>query len=61
VTVRNVAKRIIRIVDKQQGGGAQGHLSGLDWEIVVVDSPEVNAFVVPGGKIVVFTGARQQV
>jgi hypothetical protein len=28
----------------------------FDWEVVVLDDPTVNAFVLPGGKIVVFTG-----
>ncbi|KAL1816367.1 hypothetical protein DCAR_0520754 [Daucus carota subsp. sativus] len=32
------------------------HLEGLNWEILVVDEPVVNAFCLPGGKIVVFTG-----
>ncbi|KAL6581435.1 hypothetical protein OROMI_007358 [Orobanche minor] len=33
-----------------------GHLRGLKWEVIVVDEPVVNAFCLPGGKIVVFTG-----
>ncbi|HUS35883.1 MAG TPA: M48 family metallopeptidase [Verrucomicrobiae bacterium] len=28
----------------------------FDWEVSVVDSPQINAFCLPGGKIVVFTG-----
>ncbi|KAI3890538.1 hypothetical protein MKW92_025314 [Papaver armeniacum] len=32
------------------------HLEGLNWEILVVDEPIVNAFCSSGGKIVVFTG-----
>lgn len=32
-------------------------MCNLDWEFAVVESPEVNAFVVPGGKVVVYTGA----
>ena len=31
-------------------------LKDLDWEVYVVDSPMVNAMVVPGGKVFVFTG-----
>ncbi|OMP85809.1 Mitochondrial metalloendopeptidase OMA1, partial [Diplodia seriata] len=33
--------------------------SGLDneqWEVHVIDSPEMNAFVIPGGKVFVFSG-----
>ncbi|KAL2541990.1 Peptidase family M48 family protein [Abeliophyllum distichum] len=33
-----------------------GHLEGLKWEVIVVNEPVVNAFCIPGGKIVVFTG-----
>ncbi|XP_068650780.1 mitochondrial metalloendopeptidase OMA1 isoform X2 [Aristolochia californica] len=32
------------------------HLDGLNWEVLVVNEPVVNAFCLPGGKIVVFTG-----
>lgn len=35
---------------------ATSHLEGLNWEILVVNEPIVNAFCLPGGKIVVFTG-----
>ena len=33
-----------------------GHLDGLNWEVIVVKDDIVNAFCLPGGKIVVFTG-----
>ncbi|KAK4363412.1 hypothetical protein RND71_018653 [Anisodus tanguticus] len=32
------------------------HIEGLKWEVIVVNDPVVNAFCLPGGKIVVFTG-----
>ncbi|XP_071732680.1 mitochondrial metalloendopeptidase OMA1-like [Rutidosis leptorrhynchoides] len=32
------------------------HLEGLEWEVLVVNDKEVNAFCLPGGKIVVFSG-----
>ncbi|KAJ9553240.1 hypothetical protein OSB04_017285 [Centaurea solstitialis] len=35
---------------------ATGHLEGLKWEVLVVNDHVVNAFCLPGGKIVVFTG-----
>ncbi|GAA0156329.1 metalloprotease [Lithospermum erythrorhizon] len=35
---------------------ATGHLDGLKWEVLVVNEPVMNAFCMPGGKIVVFTG-----
>jgi len=43
--------------------GSQGytaHLNGLKWEVVVVDEDIMNAFCLPGGKIVVFTGLLKQ-
>lgn len=33
---------------------------GNDWEFVVFDSPEVNAFVLPGGKVGFFRGLMDQ-
>ncbi|XP_038877447.1 mitochondrial metalloendopeptidase OMA1 [Benincasa hispida] len=44
---------------KGQEKGSQAntsHLDGLNWEILVVNEPVVNAFCLPGGKIVIFTG-----
>lgn len=35
---------------------ATSHLDGLNWEVLVVNEPVINAFCLPGGKIVVFTG-----
>lgn len=31
-------------------------MQGLQWEFLVVDEDQENAFVVPGGKVVVYTG-----
>lgn len=39
---------------KQKGKAKE--LSGFAWEFNVVESPEVNAFCMPGGKVVVYTG-----
>ncbi|RIB22452.1 peptidase family M48-domain-containing protein [Gigaspora rosea] len=44
--VRSVAQQIIRV----------SGMEDLKWEVYVIDSPEKNAFVLPGGKIFVFTG-----
>lgn len=40
------------------GGSLAGHVSrkGITYEFHVVESPSVNAFALPGGQIVVFTG-----
>ncbi|KAJ4843899.1 hypothetical protein Tsubulata_047955, partial [Turnera subulata] len=36
------------------------HLDEFKWEVLVVNEPVVNAFCLPGGKIVVFTGLLEQ-
>lgn len=44
---------------KGEARGAQPstkHLEHVNWEVIVVDDPMINAFCLPGGKIVVFTG-----
>ena len=32
------------------------NLQGYEWEFNLVESPEVNAWCMPGGKVVVYTG-----
>ncbi|KAI9303143.1 peptidase M48 [Cunninghamella echinulata] len=44
--VTRVAKRLIQV----------SGMEDLNWEFYVIDSPERNAFVLPGGKVFVFTG-----
>ena len=44
--VRRVGERIARVADDP----------GFDWEYALVDSPLVNAFCLPGGKVAVYTG-----
>mmetsp|Transcript_20714 Transcript_20714/g.62420 ORF Transcript_20714/g.62420 Transcript_20714/m.62420 type:complete len:383 (-) Transcript_20714:334-1482(-) len=54
--VERIGRRIAAIAsDGTTGGGFQGHMQGLQWEFVVINSEETNAFVVPGGKVVVYT------
>jgi len=45
-----------QVAEDGAGGGFINHMRGLEWEYAVVDSPQVNAFVAPGGKVVVYTG-----
>lgn len=54
--INQIAERVIDAVKKQSGGGYQNHVRDFKWEVVVVDDKVPNAFVLPGGKIVVFTG-----
>ncbi len=46
--VRAVAKRLVEVVDENS--------KKFDWVVLVVDDPQMNAFCLPGGKIVVYTG-----
>jgi metalloendopeptidase OMA1, mitochondrial len=46
--VQRVGKRIAAVADKD--------LPGAQWEFVVFESPEANAFCLPGGKVGVYTG-----
>lgn len=55
--VRQVGRRIQRAVETyfhQQGMAAE--LEHYRWEFNLVESPEVNAWCMPGGKVVVYTG-----
>ncbi|KAL0033706.1 hypothetical protein WJX77_001892 [Trebouxia sp. C0004] len=54
--IAGIAKKVIGAVGKEYGGGFQSHVKKFKWEVVVVDDKVPNAFVLPGGKIVVFTG-----
>jgi hypothetical protein len=55
-SVRRVGTRIAAAAADGYGGGFQRHMAGLQWEFAVINSQQANAFVVPGGKVVVYTG-----
>lgn len=55
--VNRVGQRLISAINNyytQQG--LQSELAGYQWEVNLVESPDVNAWCMPGGKIVVYTG-----
>lgn len=61
--VRQIAERLIRVAPaveqelaQQKGVPASTEWSAFDWDVSVIDSPQVNAFCLPGGKIAVYTG-----
>lgn len=63
--VARVGSRIAAVAAEGDGEGdssssssrsAISHMRGLKWEFAVVDSPQVNAMVAPGGKVIVYTG-----
>jgi predicted Zn-dependent protease len=50
IKIKNAAERYLN------AKGYQGYLKDYRWEYKLVDSPEVNAWCMPGGKIVIYTG-----
>lgn len=55
--VKRVGERLTRaIADYYTKQGKAAILDGYKWEYNLVDSKEVNAWCMPGGKIVVYTG-----
>lgn len=55
--VRRVGQRLTTaITNYYKGQGLASELEGFQWEYNLVDAKEVNAWCMPGGKIVVYTG-----
>ena len=55
--VKRVGNRIAKaITDYYTQKGLASELNGYKWEFNLVDSKEVNAWCMPGGKVVVYTG-----
>ena len=55
--VRRVGQRLVSAINKYYSEkGLSKELSGYKWEYNLIDSKEVNAWAMPGGKIVVYTG-----
>ena len=56
-TVKRVGTRIAQAVeDYAKAHGEQGRIAGYKWEFTVVQDAQINAFAMPGGKVVVYTG-----
>eukprot|EP01024_Parvocaulis_polyphysoides_P018806 TRINITY_DN18374_c1_g1_i1.p1 TRINITY_DN18374_c1_g1~~TRINITY_DN18374_c1_g1_i1.p1 ORF type:complete len:362 (+),score=32.83 TRINITY_DN18374_c1_g1_i1:76-1161(+) len=53
--VNHIGMKIVDQLPKLPDGFSD-HLKNLEWEFAVINNPQVNAFVLPGGKVVVFTG-----
>ena len=55
--VVNVGSKIRSAAEKYlNANGYKGYLEGYQWEYNLVESKDVNAWCMPGGKIVVYTG-----
>ncbi|MEZ4857777.1 MAG: M48 family metallopeptidase [Flavobacteriaceae bacterium] len=55
--VKNVGQKIAVAAERYlNANGYAGYLKDYQWEYNLVNSPDVNAWCMPGGKIVVYTG-----
>lgn len=55
--VKNVGQRIQKAVEQYMAQkNLSDQLKGFQWEFNLVDDPTVNAWCMPGGKVVVYTG-----
>ncbi len=58
--VKRVGGRIQRAVeDYAARNGIEDKLNGYQWEFNLVEDPNVNAWAMPGGKVVIYTGILQ--
>jgi predicted Zn-dependent protease len=53
-SVGNKIKNAVETYFQQQGNSS--HLEGYNWDFNLVESPEANAWCMPGGKVVFYTG-----
>lgn len=55
--VRRVGVRIQRAVEQYMNDNKMSeHLAGYDWEFNLIESKDINAWCMPGGKVVIYTG-----
>ena len=55
--VQRVGRRIQNAVETYfQQQGQSGHLAGYDWDFNLIESDQVNAWCMPGGKVAFYTG-----
>jgi len=55
--VKRVGSRIQNAVEQYcNEKGIQNRLAGYEWEFNLIEDPNVNAWCMPGGKVVVYTG-----
>ncbi len=55
--IKRVGTRISKAVEEYMSQhGLASHLEGYSWEFNLVDDPQINAWCMPGGKVVFYTG-----
>eukprot|EP00201_Polytomella_parva_P002705 CAMPEP_0175078900 /NCGR_PEP_ID=MMETSP0052_2-20121109/24462_1 /TAXON_ID=51329 ORGANISM="Polytomella parva, Strain SAG 63-3" /NCGR_SAMPLE_ID=MMETSP0052_2 /ASSEMBLY_ACC=CAM_ASM_000194 /LENGTH=259 /DNA_ID=CAMNT_0016349047 /DNA_START=437 /DNA_END=1216 /DNA_ORIENTATION=+ len=54
--VRHIGEKIAKVASDGFGGGNWSHMKDMQWEFAVIRNGAPNAFVVPGGKVVVYSG-----
>jgi len=55
--VQRAGSRIAEAVERyMRANGMEDEIEGYEWEFNLVESQEVNAWAMPGGKVVVYTG-----
>jgi predicted Zn-dependent protease len=55
--VKRVGERIVQAVEQYtKEKGIKDPFAGYKWEFTLIQDPNVNAFAMPGGKVVVYTG-----
>ncbi|HRD44693.1 MAG TPA: M48 family metalloprotease, partial [Ferruginibacter sp.] len=55
--VKRVGSRIANAISQYYAKQGKGNiLEGYKWEFNLVDNKEINAWCMPGGKVVVYTG-----
>ena len=53
---KRIAKEAENLGDWEGNGQKVDHMKKLQWEFNVINSDEANAFVLPGGKVIVYSG-----
>ncbi|TVR82026.1 MAG: M48 family peptidase [Saprospirales bacterium] len=60
VLIRRIGQDLVYAVEVYyKANGMEGELEKFDWEFNVVESEQINAFCMPGGKVVMFTGIME--
>jgi predicted Zn-dependent protease len=63
IQVQDITRRLVEAgprveqwIAREKGVAARTPWDRFEWQVVVIDSPQANAFCLPGGKMAVYTG-----